>query len=241
MKGLTAVVVLAVLLGVSLEGCVGNESMGYGFASSKLQIQQRRVDRLRNSMAGLRAKVARAHSNDGRDAIEQLNTRLLLLDAPNCAAGSVRCGHSEQCMSDLQFCDGVQDCNNNFDEENCKSDPPTGSFWAGDLYRAGCGFAENSKMRLFITGHDHQYYFGSRVGITASLVMSYPSNGASVTDTYSLTGTYNFGKKELDLDAPGNAFELRCDLVRSDSWMSCNLVQMTGGDTCGHAHLVNQP
>jgi len=80
MKGLTAVVVLAVLLGVSLEGCVGNESMGYGFASSKLQIQQRRVDRLRNSMAGLRAKVARAHSNDGRDAIEQLNTRLLLLD-----------------------------------------------------------------------------------------------------------------------------------------------------------------
>jgi len=65
-----------------------------------------------------------------------------------------------------------------------ESDPPTGSFWAGDLYRAGCGFAENSKMRLFITGHDHQYYFGSRVGITASLVMSYPSNGASVTDTY---------------------------------------------------------
>lgn len=81
MKGLTAVVVLAVLLGVSLEGCVGSgNGMGYGFASSKLQIQQRRVDRLRNSMAGLRAKVARAQSNDGRDAIEQLNTRLLFLD-----------------------------------------------------------------------------------------------------------------------------------------------------------------
>lgn len=240
MKGLTAVVVLAVLLGVSLEGCVGSQ-MGYGFASSKLQIQQRRVDRLRNSIAGLRAKVEQANSNDDKDAIDQLDKRLLLLDAPNCAEGSVRCGHSEQCMSDLQFCDGVKDCNNNFDEEACYTDPPAGSFWAGDLYRAGCGFAENSQMRLFITGHDHKYFFGARVGITASLVIKYPSNGGMTADSYNMAGTYSFGKRELDLDAPGNAFELRCNSIRSDSWLSCDIVQMTGGNKCGHAHLVKQP
>ena len=77
--GLTAAVVLAVVLGVFLEGCVGS-GMGYGFASSKLQIQQRRVDRLQNSIEGLRAKVRQAQSNDDQDAINDLDKSLTLLD-----------------------------------------------------------------------------------------------------------------------------------------------------------------
>nr|BAU46569.1 L1 linker protein of V1 giant hemoglobin [Lamellibrachia satsuma] len=240
MKGLTAVVVLAVLLGVSLEGCVGS-GMGYGFASSKLQIQQRRVDRLRNSIDGLRSKVEVAHSNRDMDSINQLDKRLLILDVPNCDEGSVRCGLSEQCMSDLLFCDGVQDCNNNYDEESCSNVPITGSFWAGDLYRARCGFVENSHLRLFITGHNHKYYFGSRIGITASFVVKYPRGSGMHTDSYNMVGQYSFGKQELDIDAPHNEFELRCTTIRSDSWMSCEIVQMTGGNSCGHAHLVIQP
>ena len=79
MMGLTAAVVLAVVLGVSLEGCVG-AGMGYGFASSKLQIQQRRVDRMQNSIEVLRSKVRHAQSNDDQDAIDELDKSLTLLD-----------------------------------------------------------------------------------------------------------------------------------------------------------------
>ena len=72
--------------------------------------------------------------------------------------------------------------------------PLSGSFWAGDLYRARCGFVENSHLRLFITGHDHKYYFGSRVGITASFVVKYPWGSGMHTDSYKYVTSVGIGR-----------------------------------------------
>ena len=78
--------------------------------------------------------------------------------------------------------------------------PKSGTFWAGKVYRAGCGFTEQSRARLFITGNHYNPYFGPRVGITAHFSLEYEDpEGTPMKNDFELVTilnitflTYNF-------------------------------------------------
>lgn len=62
-----------------------------------------------------------------KDVSEKINRKfdysvMKLNSNVSCPAGLFRCFPHDYCISILNVCDGIVDCNNGYDEENCEND-----------------------------------------------------------------------------------------------------------------------
>nr|BAU46567.1 L2 linker protein of V1 giant hemoglobin [Lamellibrachia satsuma] len=101
--------------------------------AARVDAQAWRVDRLTKQFQEISdaadSSIAAAKSG-GDIARHMLNNHL---DDHWCPSKYQRCGNSPQCMSNMAFCDGINDCKNHFDEDEhrCVVPVTANSTWIG--------------------------------------------------------------------------------------------------------------
>jgi len=149
-------------------------------------------------------RIQRAHS---------LEQRVVRLEGDGCGKREFQCGSDNpQCIGALLVCDGVKDCRNGHDEENCELPTAAGAHFEGHVITDSCTKRRPDVISFDITKVRRDNYFNTVAFVNANIHISYdgPQRGGSVV--LPTTGYYNFGKQKLVLNPPeSDRLMLTCD------------------------------
>lgn len=149
-------------------------------------------------------RVRRAHS---------LEQRVVRIEGNGCGRKEFQCGSDNpQCVGALLVCDGIKDCRNGHDEENCELPTNAGSYFEGHVITDTCTKRRPDVISFEITSVRRDNYFTSVAFVRANIHISYEDNQRSGVVVLPTTGFYNFGLQKLVLTPPeADRLALTCD------------------------------
>lgn len=140
------------------------------------------------------ARIKRAHS---------LEQRVIRLEGNGCADREYQCGSDNpQCIGALLVCDGVKDCRNGADEENCDSPATVGSYFEGHVITDTCTKRQPDIISIEITAVRRDNYFTTVAYVRALIHITYNGPQQSGTVALPTVGYYSYGTHKLVLTPP---------------------------------------
>nr|CAB38536.1 linker protein 1 [Sabella spallanzanii]CAB38537.1 linker protein 2 [Sabella spallanzanii] len=219
-----------------------SSSWGSSLTTARVDSQEMRLDQLAKQLDSLEGSL------EGGDlgipaSMNSLSLRLDKIEGNDCGKRQFSCGrHSGQCVFELNVCDNVPDCANGMDEaeETCSNPVPAGRSWNGVAHWDSCLVRSNNKMNVLITGNKRYDYFPSRLWVDAVIIESYTVSGEEQTNTWSISGFYNYASRMVKFNSPKEGtmgIGLTCSDAGSDV-AQCDFVRATDQHVCGSVTLT---
>jgi len=162
-----------------------------------------RLDQLTARIYGLINKIEDRVDPERIKRAHSLEQRVVRIEGNSCAKREFQCGSDNpQCIGALLVCDGVKDCRNGHDEENCELPTGAGSSFEGHVISDSCTKRRPDVISFDITSVRRQNYFNSVAFVSANIRISYDGNLRSGVVVLPTTGYFNFGTQKLVLNPP---------------------------------------
>jgi len=205
-----------------------------------------RIMRLEKEIGDLKQRVEDAEKIDPAKFINELENRVTLIEPTICPKNRVQCGpDSRECISTLLMCDGYNDCNNGWDEDQehvCTDGPIVpGNVFSGHASWESCANAKDHAVSLTIVGVRKAKYFGARYFVRGQVSADFVEVG---TKKYDVKGYYVLGKKTLvlvPLKRTSADAALLCQFNHGDDERAdCQLGHQATLNVCARAVLTLQ-
>lgn len=140
------------------------------------------------------ARVKRAHS---------LEERVVRLEGNGCRKREFQCGtDNPQCIGRLLVCDGVKDCRNGHDEENCDLPTKVDDYFEGHVIHDTCTKRRPDIISFEISSVRRDAYFNTVAFVRANIHIEFKDNLREGEVSLPTVGYYSFGAKKLILAPP---------------------------------------
>jgi hypothetical protein len=139
-------------------------------------------------------RIKRAHS---------LEQRVIRLEGDGCGKREFQCGSDDpQCIGSLLVCDGVKDCRNGHDEENCELPTTAGSYFEGHVISDTCTKRRPDIISVEITSVRRDSYFSTVAYVRATIHITYADAQREGEVSLPTVGYFTFGSHKLVLAPP---------------------------------------
>lgn len=140
------------------------------------------------------ARVKKAHS---------LEERVVRLEGNGCQKKEFQCGtDNPQCIGRLLVCDGIKDCRNGHDEENCDLPTKVDDYFEGHVISDTCTKRRPDIISFEITAVRRDTYFNAVAFVRANVIIAHEDKLISGEVALPTVGYYSFGTKKLVLTPP---------------------------------------
>jgi len=172
-----------------------------------------RLDRLTSRLQGLVDNIDNRVDPERIRRAHSLEQRVVRLEGDGCGDREFQCGSDNpQCVGALLVCDGVKDCRNGHDEENCELPTASGASFEGHVISDSCTKRRPDIISFDITKVRRDNYFNTVAFVNANIRISYDGPQRSGSVVLPTTGYYNFGQQRLVLNPPeSDRLLLTCD------------------------------
>lgn len=172
-----------------------------------------RIDGLTSRIHDLVAKIDRRVDPARIRKAHSLEERVVRLEGNGCGRREFQCGtDNPQCVGNLLVCDGVKDCRNGHDEENCELPTNVGAFFEGHMISDTCTKRKPDIISFEIKSVRRDTYFTNTAFVRANIIIKYADKLRSGEVVLPTVGYYNFGASKLILTPPEeDRLGLSCD------------------------------
>lgn len=178
-----------------------------------------RLDQLTSRVNKLVAQIDARVDADRIKKAHSLEQRVVRLEGDGCGKREFQCGSDDpQCVGALFVCDGIKDCRNGHDEENCDLPTSAGSYFEGHVITDTCTKRRPDVISIEITSVRRDAYFSTVAYVRALIHISYDSKLQSGEVALPTVGFYSFGGSKLVLAPPeDDRLGLICDFDGYDT------------------------
>jgi hypothetical protein len=162
-----------------------------------------RLDHLTARVHDLVAKIEARVDADRIKRARSLEQRVVTLEGDGCGKREFQCGSDDpQCIGTLLVCDGIKDCRNGHDEENCELPTTAGSYFEGHVVTDTCTKRRPDIISIEITSVRRDSYFSTVAYVRALVHITYESDLQAGEVALPTVGYYSFGSSKLVLAPP---------------------------------------
>lgn len=190
--------VAAIALLVAAAVCVASDDHAAEF--EKLDD---RVDHLTARLHGLVAKIEARVDPARVKKAHSLEERVVRLEGNGCKPKQFQCGtDNPQCIGRLLVCDGIKDCRNGHDEENCDLPTKVDDYFEGHVITDTCTKRRPDVISFEITAVRRDTYFNAVAFVRANIIIAHDDGQRQGDVALPTVGYYSFGLKKLILTPP---------------------------------------
>jgi hypothetical protein len=235
-------VVLAVAAGafgaaVNREKRASCDCPNWGSGNVRLRNQEARIARLAATVARIEALADEKLGDDTHDVITELENMLNDVDGGTCSGGDFACGgSSNKCVSSLQVCDGVVDCESGHDEADstCRTPAAVGSVWSGGRVYDDCTNRKPYEIQVRFTDSKRLDWFQARNNMRATVILKSKNGANSATASLPTSGYYNYASRKIYFNPPeSDRLGLELDFNTGDvDSVNCYITRESTNDRC---------
>jgi hypothetical protein len=164
---------------------------------------EERLDEFTSRLMTLEHKIEKRVDKDRINKARGARSLVEALTGNGCAAREFQCGGSDpQCVSALMVCDGIQDCRNGKDEDDCRVPLSVGDVFEGHMVWDRCTKRQPSGMTLRVTGVTRSSFFQPFAKVNVDIGIDVVNNKIRAHVELPTKGMYSTGLRRLVLMPP---------------------------------------
>jgi hypothetical protein len=163
---------------------------------------EHRLDHLTHDLVALEKRIEKRVDKERIGRARNARNAIQRLTGNGCGGNEFQCGMADpQCISALEVCDGIRDCRNGMDENNCDLPVHEGDVFEGHMVWDHCTKRKPEIMTIRITDVTTTP-FKSAVSVTANVGIDIHHGQVHAAAELPAHGFYSHGLRRLVLDPP---------------------------------------